>query len=65
MNMVMKRLTAVSTILMSVALVSGIYGMNFDEMPELRTKWGYPLVMSFMAALVFGMIRYFKYKKWF
>jgi len=65
MNEVMKVLAVISTIFMPLTFIVGIYGMNFDFMPELRTKWGYPLVMSFMAALVFGMIRYFKYKKWF
>ncbi len=65
MNEVMKVLAVISTIFMPLTFIVGIYGMNFDFMPELRTEWGYPLVMSFMAALVFGMIRFFKYKKWF
>ncbi len=41
MNMIMKRLTSISTILMSVTLVAGIYGMNFEHMPELGWKFGY------------------------
>ena len=65
MNEVMKVLAVISTIFMPLTFIVGIYGMNFDLMPELHSKWGYPLVMFFMAALVFGMIRYFKYKKWF
>lgn len=65
MNEVMKVLAVFSTIFMPLTFIVGIYGMNFDFMPELRTKWGYPVVMSIMAALVFGMIRFFKYKKWF
>ena len=65
MNEVMKVLAVISTIFMPLTFIVGIYGMNFDLMPELHSNWGYPLVMSFMAALFFGMIRYFKYKKWF
>jgi magnesium transporter len=65
MNEVMKVLAVISTIFMPLTFIAGVYGMNFDFMPELRSPWGYPAVMIFMALLVFGMIRYFKYKKWF
>jgi len=65
MNEVMKVLTVISTIFMPLTFIVGIYGMNFDNMPELHKNWGYPGVMIGMALLVFGMIRYFKYKKWF
>ena len=65
MNEVMKVLAVISTIFMPLTFIVGIYGMNFDFMPELRSPWGYPGVMVAMAILVFGMILYFKYKKWF
>ncbi|CAN5490780.1 magnesium/cobalt transporter CorA [soil metagenome] len=65
MNEVMKVLTIISTIFMPLTFIVGIYGMNFDYMPELRSDWGYPGVMLFMALIVFAMIRYFKFKKWF
>jgi magnesium transporter len=65
MNEVMKVLTMFSTIFMPLTFIVGIYGMNFEFMPELHTFWGYPTVMIIMAITVFGMIRYFKYKKWF
>lgn len=65
MNEVMKVLTMFSTIFMPLTFIVGIYGMNFEHMPEIHTFWGYPAVMMFMAITVFGMIRYFKYKKWF
>ena len=65
MNEVMKVLTVISTIFIPLTFIVGIYGMNFDFMPELRYYWGYPTVMLTMAFIVFGMIRYFKYKKWF
>ena len=64
MNMVMKRLTALSTILMSAALVSGIYGMNFAHMPELQWQYGYYLALGFMVALVIGLITFFRWIKW-
>lgn len=65
MNEVMKVLTVISTIFMPLTFIVGVYGMNFDEMPELRWTWGYPAVMLVMVGIVFVMIRYFKYKKWF
>ncbi len=65
MNEVMKVLTVISTIFMPLTFIVGIYGMNFDNMPELHQNWGYPGVMVGMAMIVFGMIWYFKYKKWF
>ncbi len=64
MNIVMKRLTAISTILMSAALVSGIYGMNFVHMPELQWEYGYYLALGFMALLVVGLLIFFRYIKW-
>ena len=51
MNMIMKRLTSVSTILMSVTLVAGVYGMNFKFMPELQQPWGYPLALGLMVGI--------------
>ena len=65
MNEVMKVLAVISTIFMPLTFIVGIYGMNFDFMPELRSMWGYPVVMLIMGIIVFGMLRYFKYKKWF
>lgn len=64
MNMVMKRMTALSTILMSAALVSGIYGMNFAHLPELQWQYGYYLALGFMVALGLGLIIFFRWIKW-
>ena len=61
MNMVMKRLTSISTILMSVTLIAGIYGMNFAHMPELHWKYGY--VGSLSTMLVVGLVLYFYFRK--
>jgi magnesium transporter len=65
MNEVMKVLTVISTIFMPLTFVVGVYGMNFDYMPELHWKWGYFAVWGVIALLVSGMIAFFRYKKWF
>lgn len=64
MNSVMKVLTIISTIFMPLAFITGVYGMNFDNMPELHTKYGYYAVMSLCGVVVGGMIIYFQRKKW-
>ncbi len=45
-------------------MIAGIYGMNFEHMPELRSKWGYPLVMSLMIGACVGLYRKFKRSGW-
>ena len=65
MNEVMKVLTVISTIFMPLTFIVGVYGMNFDFMPELHWKWGYGFVWMLMIAITVGMFRYFKFKKWF
>ena len=65
MNEIMKLLTAVSVIFMPLTFVVGVYGMNFDVMPELRWKYGYLGVWFAMLMLVVMMVYYFKKKKWF
>ena len=64
MNMVMKRLTALSTILMSAALISGIYGMNFQNMPELAWKYGYYAALGAIVVIVLALIVFFRWIKW-
>jgi magnesium transporter len=65
LNQVMKTLTGISTILMSAALVAGIYGMNFKNMPELDWKMGYFLALGLMVLIVIVLTIYFKKIKWF
>jgi len=65
MNEVMKVLTVISTIFMPLTFIVGVYGMNFDIMPELKWPFGYYGVWAFMIFLVIGMLIFFKRKKWF
>jgi magnesium transporter len=65
MNEIMKVLTIIATIFIPLTWIVGIYGMNFDFMPELRTKTGYPIVMAIMVAIGLIMVLFFKRKKWF
>jgi magnesium transporter len=65
MNEVMKVLTIISTIFIPLTFIVGVYGMNFNNMPEINSPYGYPIVMGTMSIIFVGMIRYFKFKKWF
>jgi magnesium transporter len=64
MTEVMKVLAIFSAIFMPLTFVAGIYGMNFEFMPELNLKYGYPLSLLVMAIIAFGLIRYIKFKNW-
>jgi len=64
MNEVMKVLTIIATIFIPLTFIAGVYGMNFQFMPELAWKWGYLTIMCVMVALAIGMIIYFRRKKW-
>jgi magnesium transporter len=65
MNEVMKTLTVVSVFFMPLTFIVGVYGMNFDNMPELHWKYGYFGIIAVMFLLLIGMIIYFKKKKWY
>src|SRR5690554_307406 len=65
MNEVMKILTIVASIFIPLTLLTGIYGMNFDNMPELHYKYSYFIFLGVMVILLFGMIWFFKRKRWF
>ncbi len=65
MNEVMKTLTIITTIFIPLSFIAGVYGMNFEHMPELKWPWGYPLVLALMLALGVVMVFYFKKRKWF
>lgn len=64
MNEVMKVLTIIATIFIPLTFIAGIYGMNFDVMPELHWRWGYFSIWGLMIFIFIGMLVYFKRKKW-
>ena len=65
MNEVMKTLTVVSVFFMPLTFIVGVYGMNFDNMPELHWKYGYFYILTGMFVLFVSMIVYFKKRRWF
>lgn len=64
MNQIMKVLTIMASIFIPLTFVAGIYGMNFQYMPELGWKYAYPMVWGIMILMMIGMIAYFRKKKW-
>ena len=64
MNEIMKWLTMIATIFIPLTFISGVYGMNFEHMPELYTVWGYPSSIALMAAIAGVMLFYFRKKRW-
>lgn len=64
MNRVMKRMTAGGSILLGAALISSIYGMNFDTMPETHWSFGYPMAIASMMLLTLFLTLYFKKKRY-
>jgi len=64
MNEVMKVLTIITTIFVPVTFIAGVYGMNFDFMPELHSHWGYPLTWGIMVTVIISLLIYFRNKKW-
>ena len=64
MNEVMKVLTIMASIFIPLTFIVGVYGMNFDHMPELEWKYGYAMVWVIMVLAVIGMLVYFKRKRW-
>jgi magnesium transporter len=64
MNVVMKMLALISTIFMPLSFIAGVYGMNFDAMPELHTKYGYYITLGIMAVAAAGMLAYFRWRRW-
>ncbi len=64
MNQIIKVLTIITTIFVPLTFIVGIYGMNFENMPELKTEYGYYIVLILMALIVIAMLYYFRKKKW-
>jgi magnesium transporter len=64
MNFVMKKLTAWGSIVFGATLIAGIYGMNFQHMPELGWQYGYPFALGMMLVLSFVLYRMFRKRDW-
>ena len=64
MNKVMKVLTIIATIFIPLTFLAGIYGMNFEFMPELRWQWGYPVIWIIMISIGTTLLIFFKKRKW-
>jgi magnesium transporter len=64
LNEIMKVLTIIATIMMPLTLITGIYGMNFDFMPELRSPYGYYAVLLLMLTIGLSMVYYFRKRRW-
>lgn len=64
LNETIRTLTVIATIILPLTLITGIYGMNFDVMPELHSPFGYYYSLLLMGAVAGGMVIYFKKKKW-
>jgi magnesium transporter len=65
LNEIMKALTIVSTIFLPLSFVAGVYGMNFQHMPELPWKFGYLFVWLIFTSIFTGMLLWFKRRGWF
>ncbi|MDD5476519.1 MAG: magnesium/cobalt transporter CorA, partial [Syntrophales bacterium] len=65
MNEVMKVLTIFASIFIPLTFIAGVYGMNFEFMPELSWRWSYPVLWLIMITGALGMLLFFKKKGWF
>jgi magnesium transporter len=64
LNETIRFLTIISTFFIPLTFLCGVYGMNFEFMPELTYKWSYPILMAIMALICLGLMVFFKNKKW-
>jgi len=65
MNEIMKVMTVFATIFIPLTFLVGVYGMNFDYMPELHWKWSYPILWGLFFCIPIGLLSFFKGKGWF
>lgn len=64
MNEIMKVLTIMASVFIPLTFVAGVYGMNFQYMPELAWRWAYPAIWSVFILLTIGLVLYFRHKGW-
>lgn len=65
MNEIMKTLTVFSTIFLPLTFIAGVYGMNFEYLPEVKWEWGYGFFWTLIVVISIGMFYFFKKNKWF
>jgi magnesium transporter len=63
-NDVMKSLTLIATIMLPITFIAGVYGMNFEHMPELHWRYGYPFALLLMLAVALAFAWHFKRRRW-
>jgi magnesium transporter len=63
-NDIMKVLTLFSAILLPLTFIAGVYGMNFDNMPELHSRYGYFATLTTMIVVAVGLLTWFRRKRW-
>jgi len=64
LNETMKRLTVIGAVFAALTVITGVYGMNFEHMPELKWRYGYAMVWLGMALVTAGLLYWFKKKEW-
>jgi len=64
LNEIMKVLTIFSAVMLPLTFIAGVYGMNFENMPELHSRYGYYAVWAIMATVAVGMLWFFKRRGW-
>jgi magnesium transporter len=64
MSETMKVLTVFASIFIPLTFIAGVYGMNFEYMPELKVRWAYPVLWCFFVTISVSLMVYFKRKKW-
>lgn len=63
-NEIMRMLAIISTVFLPMTFVAGVYGMNFDDMPELHWGWGYPLALAIMGVIACAFLVFFQRRGW-
>ena len=64
LNQQMRLLTVITVIFMPLTLLTGIYGMNFENMPELHWRYGYFVLLGIMASIIVALLVFFNRRKW-
>lgn len=65
MNEIMKVLAMISTTLLPMTVIAGIYGMNFENLPEIKWEWGYPMALGMMLLTGVVALGFFRWRRWF